>query len=106
MPTNKECIDYQQEIYRHIGCRVKRWIFVLVVVAAGSMFVLIGRAVWATTENANATEIRRQLHEQASDKAQEVRDKTQAKEYGELREAIRDINKKIDAVLDRIHSVP
>ena len=100
MPTNKECHDYQEEIYKSINCRVKRWIFLLVVAAGASVLGILGRAIWTTTERANATEIRQQ--EQA--KSRVMRERYRDEVLAGIKEQMQRMEGKLDKAIDRYHS--
>jgi len=103
MPTNKECHTYREELYDSINSRVKRWIFVLVVTAFASILMFVGKAVWTTTEKANATEVRRQEQKEAAEKAIVVQQKHHDGALGEIKDQIQRMDKKLDTVIERIY---
>jgi len=103
MPTNKECHTYREELYDSINARVKRWIFILVVGAFASLIGFVGRAVWTTTERANATEVRQQEQEKAAEKALVVQQKHHDGTLGEIKEQMQRMDKKLDTVIERIY---
>ena len=93
MPTQKECNDYQAEIYRSISGRVKWRVFVPGVLAFAGIVGVAGRIMWSTTTVANATEIRQVAAKEANDKA-----------YKSLAESIEKIDAKLDKVIEKIHA--
>lgn len=92
MPTQKECNDYQAEIYRSISCRVKFKVFMAAVVAVASVVGIAGPIIWNTAAAASDNSTILYVQEKARDR-----------EYNRLVDAIEKLDTKIDKLIDRVY---
>lgn len=77
---------------------VKWKVFIPVVIAVASLFVIGGTALWNTAEKANAAGLRIE----AINEARTVYKETQDREYQTLTEQIKEFGRKLDTLSERI----